>query len=502
MMGLLARPHDPLTTYQIPVPELALLAESPDRTDALVSPDRQWMVVSLTPELWPLSYLGQREHYLAGSRFHPDTNSLSRQPYHSRLILVRLADQRQQPITGLPPDRPIQYVQWSPDGRYLALVVIGSTMELWIAEPEGRPPFRVGGIALNDLLGCPFRWLADSQSLLCKRVVPGRGEAPAQPTPPRGPTVWSGSGDRVSARYHPELLGGEYQEMLFEYFTATELVTVELTGKVTPIGPVAPYAKILPSPAGTHVLVEVINGHSSCHVPWWRFAVRLEVWSLIDGLCHLIATLPPADNVPIAFDAVRPGPRRVCWREDAPATLCWVEAQDGGDPHVSASVRDRMICQSAPFSDPPTVLVHLEYRFDSVLWGGPHLALVSEQWRASGERRTWAVDPSTPGVPARPLWGHRGTGRNLAPAAYSALSPFLHPDQVKAAVLLIHGMEDDSTGTAPEQSVRFYNALSAHGVALPSRPAALRGTPVPSPRIRAARPVANRDLAAAVPAAG
>ena len=33
----------------------------------------------------------------------------------------------------------------------------------------------------------------------------------------------------------------------------------------------------------------------------------------------------------LAFDAVARGPRSVQWRADAPATLVWVEAQDGGD---------------------------------------------------------------------------------------------------------------------------------------------------------------------------
>ena len=43
--------------------------------------------------------------------------------------------------------------------------------------------------------------------------------------------------------------------------------------------------------------------------------------------------------MPITFSAVPTGPRSFGWRADAPATLAWVEAQDGGDPKKKADVR-------------------------------------------------------------------------------------------------------------------------------------------------------------------
>src|ERR1700733_9597716 len=44
------------------------------------------------------------------------------------------------------------------------------------------------------------------------------------------------------------------------------------------------------------------------------------------------STNPPADNIPINFDAVVDGPRQYEWRADPPATLFWVEDGDGGIP--------------------------------------------------------------------------------------------------------------------------------------------------------------------------
>jgi dipeptidyl aminopeptidase/acylaminoacyl peptidase len=43
------------------------------------------------------------------------------------------------------------------------------------------------------------------------------------------------------------------------------------------------------------------------------------------------------------------------------------------------------------------------------------------------------------------------------------MSPFMHADQVKDPILLIHGVADNNSGTFPVQSQRFYSALKGHG---------------------------------------
>lgn len=37
------------------------------------------------------------------------------------------------------------------------------------------------------------------------------------------------------------------------------------------------------------------------------------------------------------FNAVRPGRRYACWREDEACTVLWLEARDGGDPRQPAT---------------------------------------------------------------------------------------------------------------------------------------------------------------------
>jgi dipeptidyl aminopeptidase/acylaminoacyl peptidase len=50
-----------------------------------------------------------------------------------------------------------------------------------------------------------------------------------------------------------------------------------------------------------------------------------------------------------------------------------------------------------------------------------------------------------------------------APELYYYMSPFMHADKVNEPILLIHGEEDNNSGTFPIQSVRFYNAIKGHG---------------------------------------
>ena len=53
-----------------------------------------------------------------------------------------------------------------------------------------------------------------------------------------------------------------------------------------------------------------------------------------------------------------------------------------------------------------------------------------------------------------------------AQGVYAAMSPFNNADKIAASgrpVLLIHGQDDDNSGTFPMQSERMYSALKGNG---------------------------------------
>jgi dipeptidyl aminopeptidase/acylaminoacyl peptidase len=50
-----------------------------------------------------------------------------------------------------------------------------------------------------------------------------------------------------------------------------------------------------------------------------------------------------------------------------------------------------------------------------------------------------------------------------APETYYRMSPFSYANKIKTPILLIHGQDDNNSGTFPVQSERFYQALQANG---------------------------------------
>jgi len=50
-----------------------------------------------------------------------------------------------------------------------------------------------------------------------------------------------------------------------------------------------------------------------------------------------------------------------------------------------------------------------------------------------------------------------------APDTYLAMSPFLFSNQIKAPLLLVHGLQDKNAGTSPLQSTQFYQAIRGNG---------------------------------------
>ncbi len=50
-----------------------------------------------------------------------------------------------------------------------------------------------------------------------------------------------------------------------------------------------------------------------------------------------------------------------------------------------------------------------------------------------------------------------------APVVYHSMSPFSFADKIKEPILLIHGEADNTQGTFPVQTERFYNAIKGHG---------------------------------------
>jgi len=115
-------------------------------------------------------------------------------------------------------------------------------------------------------------------------------------------------------------------------------------------------------------------------------------------LVHTVAVRPLVEGLPTGNDAEVTGVRDISWRADAPATLVWAEAQDGGDPAREASVRDAVLMQAAPFEQPPITLARLGSRYAGITWARGDLALLNESWWKTRRTKTWRIAPDQPGT--------------------------------------------------------------------------------------------------------
>lgn len=121
------------------------------------------------------------------------------------------------------------------------------------------------------------------------------------------------------------------------------------------------------------------------------------MYSLSDSkFSRSVAELTLAEKISLSRDARRCGPRDISWRQEAPNSLVWVEAQDNGNPKVKVcdSIRDVIFTSCAPF-DTPSVLFTLKMRLASILWSDQGFALIRESWHKTKRSRTFVVDTST-----------------------------------------------------------------------------------------------------------
>jgi dipeptidyl aminopeptidase/acylaminoacyl peptidase len=92
------------------------------------------------------------------------------------------------------------------------------------------------------------------------------------------------------------------------------------------------------------------------------------------------------------------GVRSIGWRADAPASLVWAQALDGGDPAKAVEFRDEVFMQAAPFKDAPRSLMKLKYRYAGGVWGRADTALIYEFWWKTRQTAAWKIAPDQPSL--------------------------------------------------------------------------------------------------------
>jgi len=432
------------TDYQMPSQQLVDVIDAPRTPRVRVSPDRDTALLMRRPGYPSIVELAERELRLAGLRIKPDNDSESRVWPYNELAFLRLDDLEQTPVTGLPRSPRIGSVSWAPDGEHVAFTNTNPDgVELWVADVESGVARPLTGPIVSLTGGSPPRWLSDSSGLVACLVPEGRGEEPVGSLVPEGPIVQENLGQKAPARTYQDLLANPHDEALFDHYLTTQLALIDLGGDIRPLGEPAVRWGFDPSPDGTLLLVWTLHRPYSYVVPAYRFPLLTEVWDLEGEVVHTVADLPLRESIPIARGSTHEGVRSVEWRADAPATLVWAEALDGGDAASEAEHRDRVFMHAAPFDGEPDVLATLELRYDEILWCHDGLALLSEWWWDTRMIRAWKIAPGDPGesellmeyswqdvysVPGEPVMTRNGYGRSVMLTADDANTIYLIGD--------------------------------------------------------------------------
>ena len=410
--------------YQLPPAPLQAIVDGPRAPMLQLSPQRNLAAMVQTPALPGIAEVAQPELKLAGLRINPRSYSPSRFSFGTGLSLLDIEHQAETAISGLPAPMRMADGAWSPDQRYFAFTQValaakggGAAVELWIVDIGARKAHRLIAQPLSYVSGAGFSWMPDSSGLLV-HLKPA-GAAPVANGVPRGPSAQD-SQKNVGARQlrtYQDMLKNEEDAALFEHYARSQLALVDLAGKVRLAGAPDLFVGAQLAPNGKYLLVQALRRPFSYVVPASGFPRRTEVRDLAGHLVHLVADKPLEEGLPPGNDAVSDGVRAVSWRADAPATLVWAEAQDGGDPAGAAEIRDVVYTQAAPFDATPAVLARLATRFNGIVWGRGDVALLSEDWDKTRAVKVWRIAPDDAAAAPQLLFAYSYEDRYNNPGA-------------------------------------------------------------------------------------
>lgn len=384
------------TAYQTPPKALADLVTVPLTPGVSVTSKGDVLLILEQAGAPGIAELAQPELKLAGLRMNPANNGPSRTRYVTGLKLRKLNAKNEVAVTGLPAQPLISYVQWSPDWTRFAFAnSTDDRIDLYVVDVATAAAKRVGTVALNAVMGVPYRWVSDGQSLIVKTVPAGRGQAPEMSRVPVGPTTQANvSGKRGQAPTYQDLLKNPSDEGQFTYYATAQIVRLGLNGQATPLGQPGIIASADPSPDGKYVLIETIHTPFSYLVPVGRFPLRTDIFAIGGQLVKTLNDGPLQESVPYSADGAPTGPRNFEWRADAPAAVYYTVAQDNGDPKVKADIRDKVFLIEASFSGQPREIYAAQYRFGGFEWGNEQVALASERWWQTRKTLTKTVNPA------------------------------------------------------------------------------------------------------------
>ena len=332
--------------YLTPPQVIADIMDAPPLPGVQLSPDRSTMLLSYRTSMPTIAEVTAPWIGLAGARVNPRNNGARVMGATTGLVLKDVETGTERKL-AIPAGGNLSG-SFSPDGRKLAVTqTTDSTIRLLVADVATGRVSTVLNDGINGLAG-GCTWLENSTGFFCRLIPDGRGSAPPKPQVPTGPNIQESSGRVAPGRTFQDLLSSPYDEQLFDYYNASQMAWVTLTGEKTKIGAAGVYQGASRSSDDKYLVVTRLKRPYSYVLPSFQFPRDVELWDRTGRLVRKLADVPMSDTVPV--NGVFDGPRGFTFHPVQADRLFWAEALDKGDPKVKVPQRDRVVMLKAPFT--------------------------------------------------------------------------------------------------------------------------------------------------------
>ena len=410
-------------TYQKPSKEILDLVDYERAPSVSMDTKKDYMLLSYRNTYKTLDDLNQEEMRLGGLRINPITNISSSVTYINNLKVRKISGKEEVQVSGLPANAKISNIGWSPNEKKISFSHTTATgVELWVLDIASAKATKLTDATVNANLGSPFSWFNDNETLLVKMLPNNRPALiNAAKDIPTGPIISTADGSKSQNRTYQDLLKNKTDETNFESLVHSELYKVNLNGTKTLFMPADMYAGESFSPDGNYLMVSTIQKPFSYIVPLSRFPSKTVIYDRTGKAVKTVNEVPLNEIIPKGFMAVRKGKRSMNWRSDAPASLYFVEALDGGDPANKVDFRDEVFLWEAPFSGNPTSLVKTGQRYGGITWGNANTAVLFDQWYDTRNERTFLINPSKPGEKPQLVWDRNSQDIYSDPGSFESV---------------------------------------------------------------------------------
>ena len=387
-------------TYQKPPKEILEMADAPLAPSVQIDDKNENIVLLHRNKYKSIEELSETELRLAGLRINPVTNIGSRTSYYNNVTLMKVGEEDELKVSGLPTNPRLANFLWSPDQSKMAFTqTVPSGVELWILDLANASCKKLTDATLNANMYRPFSWFKDGESLLVKFLPEDKKSLIEKATAiPTGPRVSISEGKKAQNRTYQDLLKDKADESNFEQLVRASLFKVNMNGDKTMWKETAMYSSVSFSPDGENILIKTIHKPFSYLVTYGRFPSKTVVYSKEGYKIKTINESPLIEDLPKGFMATQKGMRNISWRSDKPASIYYVKAQDEGDPAIETEFRDEVFVWDVPFNSEPKSILKTIQRFSGIIWGNNEIAIAQDRWWNTRNSKTYLFNPSDSNV--------------------------------------------------------------------------------------------------------